>query len=188
MEPWIETFTGKRFNFLNPKEEDLDILDIAHSLSMQCRYTGHSNIFYSVAEHSVAVSDYLFVAYKDKQLALAGLLHDAAEAYLSDIASPIKQYLTGYQELEDNLNKAIASKFNIDLQDFRIKIADIKLLSTEANQLLPSKGNTWNWKFWGERPTLTDPIVGLSPRVAENLFLNWYYNLNNKVQLLVANG
>src|SRR6266496_3875421 len=79
--------SGKWFNVFNPKPEDVDIRDIAHALSNQCRFTGHTKEFYSVAQHSVLVST--FCAPED---AAWGLLHDASEAYLSDIASPVKKH------------------------------------------------------------------------------------------------
>ena len=105
MEPWIETFTGKQFYFLDPTRDSIDIRDIAHSLAYTCRYTGHCKRFYSVAEHSILVS-YL------ADDPLAGLLHDASEAYITDIASPIKPHLTNYKELEDMLMGHIADRFN----------------------------------------------------------------------------
>ena len=81
----IITFTGKIIDPINPDPEDIDIRDIAHSLSQQCRFTGHTSEFYSVAEHSVLVSE--AVPARDAAL---GLMHDATEAYLADLAKPIK--------------------------------------------------------------------------------------------------
>ena len=106
LSPWIETFTGKEFYFLDPTPDSIDIRDIAHSLAFTCRYTGHSRRFYSVAEHSVLVS-YLAVD------PLAGLLHDASEAYITDIASPIKPHLANYKELEDKIMDKIKNKLNL---------------------------------------------------------------------------
>lgn len=186
--PWIETFTGKQFYFLDPKEEDVDITDIAHSLSMQCRYTGHSRNFYSVAEHSVAVADYLNHTYNDKKLALAGLLHDASEAYLSDIASPVKQFLTGYSDMEERIQDIIAKKYEVDFSDLRIKQADITMLSTEIWDLLPSRGRDWNWDYYGGRPDKVEPVVGLPPKESFRLFMGWFEMLTNKPKILVANG
>ena len=53
---WAQTFTGRQFFPLDPDPQDIDIVDIAHSLAMQCRYNGHTDRFYSVAEHCVHVS------------------------------------------------------------------------------------------------------------------------------------
>lgn len=85
MKPWIQTFTGKQFWPLTPKAEDVCIEDIAHALAFKCRFGGHCKTFYSVAEHSCRVAEILRPEHQ-----LIGLLHDAAEAYLPDVAAPIK--------------------------------------------------------------------------------------------------
>jgi len=108
LEPWIETYTGKKLYFLEPKPEQIDIEDIATALSNECRFGGHTKSFYSVAEHSILVATIC-----PAPLALVGLLHDASEAYLRDIASPIKQYLANYKELEEKLMNANISFFKI---------------------------------------------------------------------------
>lgn len=102
---WIQTFLGKPFWPLSPRPEDIDIRDIAHALAMTCRFTGHSQKFYSVAEHSVRVSRIV-----PAQFALHGLLHDASEAYLCDLSRPIKHGSTlgaEYCRIEDNLMQAV---------------------------------------------------------------------------------
>ena len=78
MDNYIETFTGRKFYFLNPTPDQFNIIDIAHALSMTCRYTGHSNKFYSVGEHSWHMSRML--GNLPKEIQLAALLHDASEA------------------------------------------------------------------------------------------------------------
>ena len=110
---WLQTFTGKKIDLINPTREMVDIEDIAHSLSMICRYNGHCRDFYSVAEHSVMVeamgsqimlrreaernSDRLSAPPKLTseivQQSLALLLHDAAEAYIGDLTTPLKRGL-----------------------------------------------------------------------------------------------
>ena len=97
-EPWIQTVSGKKFPLLTPDTEAIDIQDIAHALSMICRFNGHCISFYSVAEHSVHVSR--LVA---PNLALWGLLHDAAEAYLGDVPTPLKGHLGGFRDREKTL-------------------------------------------------------------------------------------
>jgi len=94
-EQWIQTFTGKKFYPFSPKVEDICIEDIAHALSLICRFNGHCREFYSVAQHSCLVSGLCGAKRKNaskyhQDLAKLGLLHDAAEAYLGDIARPIK--------------------------------------------------------------------------------------------------
>ncbi len=164
IEPFIETVSGKEFHFLDPKPEDIEIEDIAYSLANQCRFTGHVP-FYSVAEHSLLVSAQ-FADSGDKQLMLAALLHDASEAYLSDIASPIKQFLPEYTKMEDKLQTAIYNKFNVDYNKYAVAVkqADIQQLYNEAHYLLKSGGKTWKM-FEGKefspqarfRPSLLHP-------------------------------
>jgi 5'-deoxynucleotidase YfbR-like HD superfamily hydrolase len=104
---WIQTYSGIKMHPLSPTEEEISIEDIAHALSNLCRFTGHCNKFYSVAQHSVLVS-----VYSPRDYAMWGLLHDASEAYLNDIARPIKisdEYNT-YRKIEENLMKVIAKK------------------------------------------------------------------------------
>ncbi|AMV24559.1 hypothetical protein VT84_09200 [Gemmata sp. SH-PL17] len=86
---WVQTFTGRKFWPLDPRPEDVDVRDIAHALSLLCRFTGHSRTFYSVAQHSVLASQIV-----PPESALAALLHDAAEAYMGDIARPWKRFLS----------------------------------------------------------------------------------------------
>lgn len=168
MEPWIETVSGKKFYFLDPQPDQIDIEDIATALSHNCRYTGQSKGFYSVAEHSVAVCELTGNT-------LEGLLHDASEAYLQDIASPVKAYLANYKELEDVVMRAIAAKFRFEYPyGPEIKYADVVQLSTEARHLLPSRGNDWNWRqIWLDgRPKKFGIIPRfVNPKKAKKLFL-----------------
>src|SRR5258706_13895138 len=90
---WIETYSGKQFHILDPQLDEIELYDIAHALSMQCRYTGHCESFYSVAEHCVIVSMLV-----PKEMAIAGLFHDASEAYLTDEVSPVKPHLINNSE------------------------------------------------------------------------------------------
>lgn len=164
LEPWIETYTGRHFYFLNPELNQIAIEDIAHSLAFTCRYTGHSNRFYSVAEHSVLVS---YLASNP----LAGLLHDASEAYITDIASPIKPYLSNYKNLEDMLMGKIATRFGFDYPlDEDIKDCDNTQLKTEAKHLLRSGGHPWAHLYPTKRPHGITPNCW-SPEEAEKKFL-----------------
>ena len=102
---WIQTYTGKKFWPLDPRPEDVDIVDIAHALSMQCRFGGHCLRFYSTAEHSVYVSHHCGSA------ALIGLLHDGSEAYLLDMLAPIKEYMPDYKAAEKRCQAAVYRAF-----------------------------------------------------------------------------
>jgi 5'-deoxynucleotidase YfbR-like HD superfamily hydrolase len=173
-DPWIQTYTGKRFTPTNPVLEDIDIEDIAHALSNICRFTGHSENFYSVAQHCVLVS-YICQHHN----ALQGLLHDASEAYCQDIASPLKRtaQLSGYREVEAKLQNAIANKFNIsEIEPDDVKVADLKVLATEARDLLVHQRSDWDV---GHDP-LPFIIQAFSPKEAKQLFLNRFWELTAK--------
>ena len=88
---WIQTYTGRKFHPLRPRVAEVDVRDIAHALSLKCRFGGHCRVFYSVAEHSVRVSRVLEA--KGRELAVWGLMHDAGEAYLPDVGRPVKSFL-----------------------------------------------------------------------------------------------
>lgn len=105
----IYTISRKEMNVFKPTLDMIDIEDIAHALSNICRFTGQIPKFYSVAQHSVLCAQ--SVSNVNKQ---AALLHDASEAYLNDIATPIKNNLPDYKKVEDNLMKVIAKKFNFE--------------------------------------------------------------------------
>lgn len=102
----IRTFTGKYMNVFEPTEDMICIEDVAHALSNQCRFGGHLPKFYSVAQHSLMCCE---MATPERKL--EALLHDASEAYLLDVPKPIKQRLSNYKEIEDNLMRLIAKKF-----------------------------------------------------------------------------
>lgn len=110
MSGWIQTYTGRKFYPLSPCAKDVHPMDIAHALSMTCRYGGHAREFYSVAEHSVLLS--FAVA---PEHALWALLHDAAEAYIGDMVRPLKHAdaMSNYREAEVVLLWRIAERFGI---------------------------------------------------------------------------
>lgn len=106
----MSTYTRRRVNPLTMTADDVDIRDIARALTMQCRYNGHVGTFYSVAEHCMRVADEL-----PQHLQLAGLLHDAAEAYLGDLIRPLKHtdFGKGYLEAEAHVEQQIAAAFGL---------------------------------------------------------------------------
>jgi 5'-deoxynucleotidase YfbR-like HD superfamily hydrolase len=111
----IRTFTGRYVNPLQLQPEDIEILDIAHHLSNICRYTGACPDHYSVAQHSVYVARRMWVKHVKWEAGMAGLLHDAAEAYFNDIASPVKRdpRMTWYCDLEHEATKMIFRVFGV---------------------------------------------------------------------------
>lgn len=163
---WIQTFTGEKFNPFNPGPDMINIWDIAHALSMKCRYTGHCKHFFSVAQHSVLVSCYT-------ENKLAGLLHDASEAYLPDVARPVKPYIKGFKEIEDNLLAVIFEKFGLDFpMSEEIKIADGRMCFTEGVSLMP---DVTCWELQAKPYNIEIHPVG--PEKAMALFLKRFYEL-----------
>lgn len=141
---WIQTFTGRRFYPLAPNPNDIDILDIAHALSMLCRFGGHVHDFYSVAEHCVLMSEVV-----SPENALWALMHDAAEAYIVDVPRPVKRQLVGYRDIERHLLTAIAMRFGLtadfDGSLYPTEVADVdtRILLNERNILMPNTVHEW---------------------------------------------
>ncbi|MDX3913802.1 MAG: hypothetical protein QHC79_09700 [Pseudosphingobacterium sp.] len=156
--PIIRTYTGKFINVQSPKLDDIVIDDIAHGLSHTCRFGGHTIEFYSVAQHCVEMADFVIRTYPDdKVLQLAALLHDASEAYLGDMPSPIKAILPDYKRLENILMRAIAFKFGFSFPlDTTIKQVDEMALSHEwHNKVLK---NDLNYRSWSSYEASTNFI------------------------------
>jgi hypothetical protein len=167
---WIETYTGKRFHFLDPKPEEICIKDIAHALSLKCRYSGHCKFFYSVGQHSLHVA-YLL----PEELKLSGLLHDAAEAYIPDIPRPIKRHY-GLEEAENKIISVIADKYNLYFDDMILEV-DNTMLSTEAEQLMENKDG------WAPLPKpLPFKIDQYEPLFIEGKFLEQFNKYGGKEQ------
>jgi len=136
---WIQTASGKQFWPYASHPDDFDIEDIASALSKQCRFSGHCREFYSVAQHSVLVSENV-----PPQHALWGLLHDASEAYLSDIPTPIKNYLNEYQKAELEVMRNICKAFGLDTQmPQSVKDVDMAMLATEKRDLMAPEPAPW---------------------------------------------
>lgn len=127
---WIVTIGGNRFWPMDPRPEDIHIDDIAHCLSRICRFGGHVKNFMSVAQHSFLVSKIL-----SHEFALEGLLHDASEAYIGDVMTPLKNILgKKYKEIEDNIMDAVIARFGLKSHSSvweEVKKADLIILATE---------------------------------------------------------
>lgn len=135
---WIQTYTGKQFWTTDPRPEDVCIEDVAHALSLKCRFTGHCKSFYSVAQHSLLVS--LHCESDPKW----GLMHDAAEAYLPDVARPVKSEIVGFVELEERLLSVIAERFGLRMPiPESVHQTDLTILATEKRDLMKSTDYEW---------------------------------------------
>jgi hypothetical protein len=174
---WIQTYTGRSYWPADPRPEDVSIADIAHSLSNLCRYGGHCSRFYSVAEHSVLVSQLV-----PPEHALHGLLHDATEAYCADVPRPLKRMLANYAELELVNWHAIASAFRLDAAlPQSVKDADNAILATEMDALMEHPlAADWSSVPGGMPRAANVTIQGWPPAVAERLFLDRFFELNER--------
>lgn len=137
---FIVTATGRRFWPLDPRPEDVDLDDIAHHLGHLCRWTGSTREFYSVAEHSVCVGDLVEERGGTAVEVAWGYLHDAGEAYLCDIARPVKHHpaMAFYRDAEDRLLRVIGERFGLPWPlPAIVKQADDDILAAEALALMP---------------------------------------------------
>lgn len=172
VELYIETASGKKFFIERP---EFDVKDIAHALAHQCRYTGHSKQFFSVAEHSILVSRIVM----DLKLGdpFEALMHDAAEAYLSDIAAPWKALLPDYKKLEARIETPLRewAGLSTTLSD-GVKRADWLALLIEARHLIPSRATDWTAPegIKEEAAAMDYEIRCFSPRLAMAQFLHCY--------------
>lgn len=161
---WIVTFSNVIFHPLDPNPETILIEDIAHALSLLCRYNGHCLRFYSVAEHCVRVS--MEVPPEDR---LAALLHDASEAYLADIPRPLKRdpSMIPYRTAENNLQRMINKRFGLpEEMPASVHEADERMLFTERRDIVRPGGPDWGWS----REPYPETIEGWQPHIAEGLF------------------
>jgi len=171
------TYTGRKVNPGTITKNDINIEDIARSLSNICRFNGHCKTFYSVAQHSVYVSRIAESLGGDP---IRGLLHDATECYVGDMIRPVKyrDEMKSFIELEDSVMDVIADKFGIigEFMTPDIKIADNIALFTEKDQIL-ANNDDWGWGY--EIPRMEEKIELMYPPDAYNFFMKRYNELFN---------
>lgn len=169
------TYTGKILDFLNPKPEQICIEDIAHALSNLCRYTGHTKVFYSVAEHSVRMA-------MDNNLPgnpLTKLLHDSAEAYIGDIVLPLQEIFPK-KEIETKLLEIISKALGHQiLMTSEIRKSDRTMMVTEIRDLMPADSPVLLPYFKDWTP-LKQKIHPWHPHQAEKDFLLIYKKLKGE--------
>ena len=169
MNQYFQTYHGKRVHPLSPSQDEIDIADVAHSLSQQCRFLGHTDALYTVAQHSVLVSE--MVPPED---ALWGLLHDASEAYLCDLPAPIKRdpQMEFYRIVEEHLLACVARKFGLAPEmPLSVKRADKILLATEFRDVTAVDDLDWIIAECGCEPAESLWITPWHPAVAKRRFL-----------------
>lgn len=173
-DPWILTYTGKRFDLLNPKPEDVCMEDIAHALAHINRFTGHCKRAYSVAEHSLHVSQRVPPDHE-----VYGLMHDAAEAYCGDVSRPLKRAagMEAYKGIENGILRAIWLRFDLQMIGWPIgpwippsvNEADLRMLMTEKRDLMPTAAH--QWYDTGEPYEFFIPSFYVNPMVIKEQFL-----------------
>jgi uncharacterized protein len=168
--PTITLASGRIFDFLDPHGSAFDIEDVAHGLAHVCRYAGQCRAFYSVAEHSLLVSDVV------SDYRLEALLHDAAEAFIGDVTRPLKQLLPEYRRIEAIVEDAVAERFGLKL-GYRdvVKAADLSVLAAEQAQVMAPGTNAWAT----EAGIIPAAIVVrfLQPQDAKREFLDRFHTL-----------
>lgn len=186
---WMNTFRGEKVDPFNLRPEQVSLVDIAQSLSNLCRFTGHVEPFYSVAQHSYIMSQLIQPEY-----AAQALFHDSPEIYTNDISRPVKrngikvwdeplgEYI-GFKVLEERIFKTIITSLGIPLlTDYahnRIGHIDIRLCMTEARDLMP-RTNLKEWEVYadGYRPYSDLHIVPVPPEEARRQFYIRYNELH----------
>jgi len=165
--------SGSIFDLANPETSEIKVEDIAHGLAHTCRFAGQCKGFYSVAEHSVLVSQIV------PQVALAALFHDAAEAFVGDMSRPLKQLLPDYTKVEKKIERAIFHRFRIEWPaPPEVKHADYSVMAAEQAMLMPPGTNEW-LRAANITPARVE-IRCLAPKAAKALFLGRYAELTHE--------
>ena len=173
---YIVTYTGRRFHYgVEPRPEDVSLEDVALALSNICRYGGHTFCFYSVAQHSVLVSRWC-----DPGDALAGLLHDASEAYLWDCPSPLKRLpeMEGYLELEERIQPVVARALGASgAVPPSVLRADIQVYLAEIRDFMPPEQYEDRSRWARGLDPVPERIIPFSSHEARRAFLARYWEL-----------
>jgi uncharacterized protein len=179
--PAIMLRSGAWFDFCAPASSNFTIEDIAHGLANICRYSGQCTNFYSVAEHSIFVSEIA------KSFEFEALLHDAAEAFIGDITRPLKQMLPEYKKLEASVQRAILDRFDV-LGPIppQVKQADLRVLAAEQRQIMPEGTAGWVRGRKVEPAPIT--VRHLPPKDAKRLFLERFEVLHPQYVLGKSQG
>ena len=148
---YMKTYLGNKLNPLDPKEEDIKIEDIAHALSYICRGNGQVTHFYSVGQHCINAAKEAEARNESYRVKLASLLHDASEAYMSDVIRPIKQFLPKYKEIEENFLEKVYNRFGLgeltDEEKTKVKSIDDALLDYDMAMLLAEDKPEGGFRF-----------------------------------------
>jgi uncharacterized protein len=172
--PYLQTVSGRWVNPFDPDPTQLDPGDIARALANQCRFGGHSRVFYSVAQHSVIVSRLVEERGGDTEDVFAALMHDATEAYLGDMPHPLKHRSAlgaAFKAAEERLEQAIRARFRIKPDVPEIKRVDRALLATERRAFSAER---WHWPELEGVAPLDMELLPWSPDEAAEAFAHRY--------------
>ncbi len=187
---WIELINGTQFYFEAPEDYMIQVEEVAHALSMLCRFNGHTRRFYSVAEHACLMSDWVMTQnWATPQYGLLALHHDDAEYIIGDMARPVKMKVPQFKTLETTLDKAIAHRFGTEYPfPPWLKEIDRRILVDERRGVMNTSINEWGTdhlkplgaKFWW--------ILGRFPWVAKCRYLKRHRRLTAKLRASCGRG
>ncbi len=175
----IKTHTGIMFDPLEPKSEQIAMEDIAHALSMLCRANGHFKHFYSVGQHSINCMKEAKARGLSVRIQLACLLHDASEAYLSDVTRPVKEKLPQYKQIEAALQEMIWNKWLavpldekertivFEIDDALLVHEFLELMDTQLTDTVPELSSVPAFEFTGFE-ACKEEFIHLLQQVNEN--------------------
>lgn len=184
----IRLVSGKYLDLADPRPDQFELIDIAGGLSRICRFGGQCPVFYSVAEHSICCAEIAFEDGLPLEGVRAALFHDAAEAFVGDMVTPLKIMIPEYSAIEDRVMAALCERFGIDRFTWReeLRRIDMSVLIAERNLLWPDDGVKWTGedevrKLNIVRRTVTQhidllrvlPSHAWQPTLAQRLFLEW---------------
>jgi uncharacterized protein len=176
--PYLQTVSGRWVNPFDPDPDQLDAGDIARALANQCRFGGHCRTFYSIAQHSVIVSELVEQRGGDVEDVFAALMHDASEAYLGDMPHPLKHRSPlgeAFKDAERHLEQALREHFGIKADVPEIKRADRALLATERRAF---SDESWPWPELEGVAPLDLELTAWPPDEAARAFAERYAELD----------
>lgn len=178
----IQTFSGGIFYPLDPRADEINLVDVAHALGNKARFTGHTRKLYSTAEHSVRVSWFLRSQGQSLMRQYVGLHHDDSDAYLPDVPTPLKKMpeFAWFCAIEKKVQEKCYERFNCIIDDYSvIKEVDTILLLTEKRDLMPEKNGNWNTKFTQTPIPKPYEIEPWEPHLAKLIYLAAHRELIN---------
>ena len=186
---FIVVHTGIKFYPFDPSPEMVDIQDIAHSLSRECRYNGHPDEHYSVAQHSVLMAeklvDQFYLEEAPPEVKMKALLHDAAETYVGDMPGPVKEVIGGeIKKIEEKILEVILEKYDLStegsLLPSSVETADKQILKLEREYIM--KDSTHSWRLEDLDLHVEFEINPWSFEKSKKEFLSCFHEYQSKIK------